>query len=1312
MSSIEKLSIRGIRSFGHEDRERQVIEFFHPLTLITGQNGAGKTTVIECLKYVCTGDMPPGAKGAAFIHDPKVAHETEIKAQVKLKFNDVTGKSVIITRNSVVTQKLKKAEFKSMEGVILRTNELGERVSLSSKCAELDREMVASLGVSKPVLTNVIFCHQEEACWPLSDGKSLKGKFDEIFAATRYIKALEVIRKLRSEQNTSIREFKTDVKYLKERKDKVKELSSELESKKKTLSAAKESVNHITKELHPLGTRIHEIEDREEEINLLSTEVAKRKAEKTQMDKNKQEIEDNLEFIFQGTNDELRTIFREHQAKIEEKERQYAQTEKKLSRLGTSLQQVNDKKSQLLLKQGELGTEHKQHLETIKNRDRRIQKVASDMQFAGFTGTVFSDEKVEEFIELMDEELKEIDAEGKELLAQYRSKEEGLETQLQEFRDTKTKLQHTVQMKSDMTTKNKDELKRINHQLSRVEASAHRLQELEEELKRAESELKEAESAMDLDKLRREVQKLQTEKQTHDAEMSQLSNEMSAISLQSKARAQLEILQKDKNAKEDQIRKIRGRHEEDVNRLLGHFPTDDIRNKLADYLMSRDAEVKNHLSAVQRIRGQLSTKEANRKMIMDELKKKEEELRGYEARLLQECGSQDVGATLEQYQQAITNLQSEKGALTGSSHLFERYIRSLQRAEAQCPLCHRGFDGQTEVDELVQELQDKLRMAPSKMTEKDQAIKQNRSKYDKLIELKPVKDFVTKLSETEIPGLRSKLTVINADIEKLKSSLNDEEDSLMLVQVDLSMANEMKPDIWQMDRCLAELKELEKRLAVQSQQLSGADAGRTIQQVNAERQDLEIKLDTVNRTLDHKQRQINQQSKTLQVLGTRINDTTGEKLRLSGELQQQEKLHSQKAELTSANQSYNREITDANKQLKPIESKLSKLMNDKEKLQREKEQKVEEHKSQYDLINQKKHDVKIYTKNIKSYEASGKEEKLIKVRSDITSIEDNMAELTRNQKDLTTTINQLNEDIANQQVRERELSDNTQLRKKVAEISKVEEELNKLKEQLGGIDQENMKGEKRQLQTRYTNLTKEKNQADGRQAVLKEEVKKAERELSSDMYSNADDKYNDMMIKLRTTEIANSDLDKYSKALDRAVMNYHHMKMSEINKIIRDLWRVTYKGQDIDYVEIRSDEETGGTQQRKNYNYRVVMVKGDTALDMRGRCSAGQKVLASLLIRLALAETFCLSCGILALDEPTTNLDKDNIESLAQALVEIIKSREQQRNFQLIVITHDEDFVELLGHSDYTDYFYRITKNHEFKSTVSRREIGTLQAVA
>lgn len=66
----------------------------------------------------------------------------------------------------------------------------------------------------------------------------------------------------------------------------------------------------------------------------------------------------------------------------------------------------------------------------------------------------------------------------------------------------------------------------------------------------------------------------------------------------------------------------------------------------------------------------------------------------------------------------------------------------------------------------------------------------------------------------------------------------------------------------------------------------------------------------------------------------------------------------------------------------------------------------------------------------------------------------------------------------------------------------------------------------------------------------------------------------------------------------------------------------------------------------------VVMVKDGTEMDMRGRCSAGQKVLASIIIRLALADSFSNECGILALDEPTTNLDRENIQALSQALAE------------------------------------------------------------
>ena len=46
MSQISKMEIQGIRSFGPGSDDRQNIQFFSPLTLILGQNGRGKTTII------------------------------------------------------------------------------------------------------------------------------------------------------------------------------------------------------------------------------------------------------------------------------------------------------------------------------------------------------------------------------------------------------------------------------------------------------------------------------------------------------------------------------------------------------------------------------------------------------------------------------------------------------------------------------------------------------------------------------------------------------------------------------------------------------------------------------------------------------------------------------------------------------------------------------------------------------------------------------------------------------------------------------------------------------------------------------------------------------------------------------------------------------------------------------------------------------------------------------------------------------------------------------------------------------------------
>jgi DNA repair protein RAD50 len=156
----------------------------------------------------------------------------------------------------------------------------------------------------------------------------------------------------------------------------------------------------------------------------------------------------------------------------------------------------------------------------------------------------------------------------------------------------------------------------------------------------------------------------------------------------------------------------------------------------------------------------------------------------------------------------------------------------------------------------------------------------------------------------------------------------------------------------------------------------------------------------------------------------------------------------------------------------------------------------------------------------------------------------------------------------------------------------------------------------------------------------------------------------------------------------------------------------------------------------------VVMTKDQVEMDMRGRCSAGQKMLASIIIRLALSDSFGQNCGILALDEPTNALDTENIDALAASLVEyvvwslifytkinhasrgsIINERKNHANFQLIVITHDENFLRKLGQSDVVEYYWfvyffffpsykyslenrRVSRDLRQKSVIERERFG------
>ena len=89
-----------------------------------------KKTIIECLKYACTGELPPNCKnGQAFIHDTKVAGEREVKAQIKLRLITVDKLPFVVTRSMALIQKPAKQECKTLDSSIQSVNPVTKEVT-------------------------------------------------------------------------------------------------------------------------------------------------------------------------------------------------------------------------------------------------------------------------------------------------------------------------------------------------------------------------------------------------------------------------------------------------------------------------------------------------------------------------------------------------------------------------------------------------------------------------------------------------------------------------------------------------------------------------------------------------------------------------------------------------------------------------------------------------------------------------------------------------------------------------------------------------------------------------------------------------------------------------------------------------------------------------------------------------------------------------------------------------------------------------------------------------------------------------------
>ncbi|PVU87898.1 hypothetical protein BB559_005832 [Furculomyces boomerangus] len=783
MSAIERLLISGIRSF--DPNNRTVIKFSSPLTLIVGANGCGKTTIIECLKYATTGELPPNSKGGAFVNDPKIAGEAEIKAQVKLEFRNVNGKKMVCTRSLQVTQKRTGITMQTLEGVLTIPSDKNtgqEKVSVSSKCAELDLEMPIQLGISKAILENVIFCHQEESNWPLSEPLTLKKKFDDIFAATRYTKAVESFKKVRKEQAIELKIQSNDLKHFSENKKKSDRIKLEIEAASENISTLKNSISELSEKETTFEKRLSLFETYIEEFNSVEMEYKQLQHEKTILEQNLEELLSHI-VIMDNQTEELNKILNEQENEknrweeiIASKNLKINKDNRKIEKLQLEISIVQQEIGKLEAQKAAHGEEiiklNKLMKELITNNSLTINNWPNSLEIIEESEISKESAPEELCIAIKDEvdrKYKDYFIEGESLKGLIKSEEEENREFLYEKELLKSKTKQEMEQTMVNINKSTKEISNIKKKIEETKFSESELLELNEKLEKEMSSLDNIVKEKSKKNLNEKINKKRKEMNDIDYEILLASEEAAKSQRNSEMLGKAEITKKTLETKKNSFNKI---FEELVtlsSGLISHAtPIQDILQISAKHLQKTKTHASNAEKELEKSKSFLSSIETKTELLQDSLSGYKNEILEKEKLISSLCPDNQYESSLFQLQQQADGILEDLGKQKSQVLLYKTYITEAKNTKS-CPLCIRGWKKPIQMEEFVAKLEKTYDTAPQLIRDAQNRLEKAQKELNDLRSMQPNIERIHQLTTNNIPELEEKLLELTKEKTKLES---------------------------------------------------------------------------------------------------------------------------------------------------------------------------------------------------------------------------------------------------------------------------------------------------------------------------------------------------------------------------------------------------------------------------------------------------------------------------------------------------------------------------------------------------------------
>lgn len=1258
MALLEKLEISGIRLY-KEDEQPQIINF-EPITLITGDNGAGKSTIIEALKFATLGQC-----SKELIADPFIWGKEKTTSKVTLSFKGIDQNEYQINLNPNINKsKNNKGSFQTglCKVTIKKTDNREESFTVNS--SEIENKVPPLLRASPSIIDNVIFCDQKQSLWPIDDKpKELKKKFDQIFGLDKYKDKIDALKTTITALKQKYNDNKVELATQKEKQNSFYSHKAKKEKIVKEISKFNDQIDETNVPFKSLKNSLEEynklipvIKEHDDKINEIKGQL---KSEKQNMDFIKSKIEnllpeDQYKVLLKNTSDEIASNLET----IKSHKELFSENGKKQKKLSKEKKEIKEKIDHLK----EMQLAHDSLLHYSKEFEHKYQSNDYD--------TILSEK--EEFFKKAQKKLDDFKKQTNDTLNQ---KNEEI-TNLKEL--------YAIE-KANIENLNK-ELKKNNEELNEIGL-------IDDNLKNAESLSREA--------LKNYNYFLETERNP-EAISKEITDDKKELKVIKK---QLESLEKEKieslkiEKVEKQIKKSQLVIDNQLEIIKKEMDDQSINPEQAKEIVeNKIQELKKEIKSLRKKQQKIVKEHGS---LNNQLEKEqslhqldEQEFEQAEMRIIKvikniddyyiDCQSNEVYLTFENQQ-----LEVFKNNLIA----YNKLKKEADNCHS-CPLCKRKFLSDDEFKKFIEtdfdnNIKDFIEIKlPQQIKDCESKIREYENKLEKL---KSINDDVKTYQNHQMSSEKR----IN-NIIKLQDKVADLTSQLNNINLEIAIKEDM----------LEQIEKLNKNVIMLDQALQ------KVKSSTAKREELNLSSLPIGKIREKEEELINESSilqSNIEKLFSDISNYNIKKSELEIQLKEAEQnftsldnQFSRKAILDSSNESIQREITEIDNKSKDLIKKINDLKQKNKDLTDSSKQKIDDLEKKRDDAKNEYHECFSIFNNIKKSKVTSQSSDLEDITyqlkdfgSKLKEKESELVEINNNLTKLFSEIEKLTDKNESLEKAKKDYDLQEEYYKKKNSYDLLKRNLEKIEKErlliLGNqkdVDIKNLNDQYQKMQKEIIALEANKENAIKQSNEEEAEMKKLEESII--LFKKA-------VFRSILIEMSISDIERYIRELDAAILKYHDEKMEDINDTIHNLWQNIYYGNDIDSIAIRCEGEKSG---RSQYNYRVVILRNGYEMDMNKCCSAGQRALASIIIRLALAQTFAMSCPIIALDEPTTNLDEYNYMNLASQLLNLTKYQDESSNanrkpFQIIIITHNLKFVRNLVENGALNSFYQITKQKE-----------------